>query len=110
MAHLGSTPTVVGSSTVGSAACLLLQGFGQATFDVLGAEILVVPVPITITNATASGAPGVAGEGEVAYPLPIPDDPVLVGLEVDLQLVALDPGSPGGVIAASQGLTTLLHP
>ena len=54
--------------------------------------------------AVASGTPGQPGAGVASFPMPIPDDASLAGLSLFTQVLALDPGGPGGVAATSDGL------
>jgi hypothetical protein len=51
---------------------------------------------------TASGLAGVAGAGTLSLAVAVPNEPALVGLEVDTQLVMFDPGAPRR-LAASAG-------
>lgn len=88
----------------GGASGFLLAGFGPSQFRALGVDVLVNPVGWFLLPRLAGGAPGVAGAGFVDIPLPIPDEPLAVGLEVDLQLIAFDPGAPGGIASATSGL------
>lgn len=111
LAHLGSTTFAVAShDLLGGASCFVLVGFGQVSVPVLGIDLLVNPAAMLTFAGQADGAAGIAGAGSLVTPLPIPSDPAFVGLELDLQLVALDAGSPGGLLAASAGLSTQVFP
>lgn len=88
----------------GGSTGVLILGFGQVELPALGIEFLVNPTDWMLTARVASGTFGAAGAGTLSYPMPIPDDLLLVGAEVDFQVVALDPGAPLGPISATDGL------
>ena len=71
------------------------------TMGYVAAWILMLPLK-------ASGTTGVPGVGTLRIPIQIPNDPRLIALNFDFQAVALDPGSPGGVAAASDGLDVVI--
>ncbi len=89
----------------GGSTGVLILGFGQVQLPALGIDFLVSPIDWMLTAQVASGTPGAAGAGTLGYLMPIPDDLLLVGAEVDFQMVALDPGAPLGPISASDGLS-----
>jgi len=93
---------------VGGANCFLLAGFGKAQVPAVGVEILVDLNQVIVINLAASGTPGVAGDGELHVPLPLPNLPIAVGVEVDMQVVVMDAGSPNGFASASDGLSMTL--
>lgn len=90
---------------LGDTGCLLLLGFDKFQFPFNGITILVEPTDWLVVSARASGAAGVPGVGTLQIPVPIPNRATLVGAEVDFQVLALDPGSPQGMLAATNGLT-----
>lgn len=110
-AHLGSTTFgVEAANLVGGASAFTLIGFAQASTPVLGFDLLVNPAGMLTIPATASGAPGLAGAGSFSATFAVPSDTALVGLELDLQIAAIDTGALGGLVAASNGLTTTIFP
>ncbi len=100
---------IVGSSLdlnvtqgLGGAKGWLLFGASQASIPALGGVILVQP-PWYLRATTLSGTPGGAGEGQASVSFPIPDQPSLIGLIVDLQGLFADPGVPKN-LSMTQGL------
>jgi hypothetical protein len=87
---------------LGGTTGLLQFGVGQSLTGFLHVETVVFDLPLVM-----GGEPGVPGEGSMTLPLVVPDDPELVGVEVTLQALLLDPGAgqPAPVkLAASNGL------
>lgn len=106
---LGNTSFAVQcDSIVGKASCFLLLGFGKIQQTAFGIDVLVNPAGMQFLPAQASGIAGLAGSGSVLIPLSIPSNPALAGLEVDLQLVAMDSAAPLGIASATQGLSATL--
>ena len=67
-------------------------------------EILALPA------FAVGGTPGVAGEGSFVAPLPIPNLPSAVGLQIVTQYAVVDPGAPHiSGIALSDAMSTRLH-
>jgi len=110
-AHLGSlTFGIEAANLVGGASAFTLIGFAQTSTSTLGFDLLVSPAGLLMIPATASGAPGVAGAGSYSAAFPVPASPVLVGLQLDLQVAAIDTGATSGLVASSAGLTTTIFP
>jgi hypothetical protein len=87
---------------IGGTSGLLQFGVGQTLTGFLHVETVVFDLPLAL-----GGEPGVPGEGAMALPLVVPDDTSLVGVEVTLQALLLDPGAgqPAPIkLAASNGL------
>ena len=109
--HLGNVGFGVQcDSLVGGAATYLLLGVQELQAPALGVTILVAPAQATVFQLQATGAQGAPGTGVAMAPLPIPSDPAFLGIEVFLQAVAVDPGAPGGLVSASNGLAVTVCP
>lgn len=83
---------------VGGAPGLLIVGFGpsaQVSLPLAGGKLLVSPTASLFV--ALSGPAGAKGAGSVSIPLPVPANPVLLGLNVDLQGLFLDPQAVLGV-------------
>jgi hypothetical protein len=97
---LGTTGTVdvansYGQPTIG----LLFAGFQQASMhSAWGGDLLVVPT-ITLPITFSYGANSFSGS--------LPDDPLLMGTKLDLQVIEADPGAAKGV-SFTQGLELVL--
>lgn len=105
--RIGSTVPLDCDQIVGGATCFLVVGFAQAQIPVKGIDLLVSPVGWILVPLAASGTSGVAGDGEVHLPVPIPNDINAIGVELDFQLLVLDGGVANGV-AASDGLSFVI--
>jgi hypothetical protein len=92
---------------LGGASCFLILGAGRDQLLVAGVTILVRPDWIVVASR-ATGTAGVPGVGALRVPIPIPDNPGLVGAEFDFQALALDSGSPTGIAAATDGLAIVI--
>ena len=98
-----------GDRLLGGTSCYLLLGTSKAQIPLVGINVLVDPGSwILMLPVQASGQAGVPGAGSLRIPMPIPNDPRLVALKLYLQVVTLDPGSPGGVAASSDGLSVAI--
>lgn len=85
----------------GSATCTLLAGFSLAPQPIplpIGAGCFVYPQPPLLDVGTGTSTPS----GYLDFPLPIPAQPGLIGFELPLQTVAVDPIGSG--VALSNGL------
>ncbi|MCA8977622.1 MAG: hypothetical protein KDC98_23055 [Planctomycetes bacterium] len=104
--HIGSTTFAIdGSQVLGGAFSATLMSYQRAVYPIVGIDVLVDPT-VTMTVPTfASGPSGVAGAGTTHMPLPLPNLVALVGTGFHFQIIALDAGAPGGIAAASGGLT-----
>lgn len=101
---IGGPPFALdGADLLGGGSGVVLVGFGRAQLPLKSIELLVdLAPPAFLLPITASGTPGVAGAGTFTIADSMPDDPALVGTEVDTQVVMFDPGAPGR-LAASAG-------
>ena len=91
----GPSFSLDGAELLGGANGFVLVGFARVQISWKGLDLLVDPAPPTFLVAvTASGPAGVAGAGTLSLAGAVPDDPALVGTEVDTQLLVLDPGAP----------------
>jgi photosystem II stability/assembly factor-like uncharacterized protein len=85
----------------------LYLGAGQLELPLFGGIALAGPPDLFFAGKATGGNPAVAGSGGIAFTLPIPADPELVGLPVYSQVIAFDSGGPQG-FAFSRGLATTL--
>lgn len=97
-----------GDQLLGGADCFLILGVARTQLQFLGITILVDPAIWLVVPQRATGTSGAPGSGAVQVPTPIPNDPGLVGAEIDFQILALDAGSPQGVAAATNGLSMVI--
>jgi len=82
---------------VGGAPAALLLGAGETSLGFDWGTLLVDPfLPVFVFPAVLGGTPGQSGAGSALIPLPIPNDPGLVGIQVATQAIVLDAGSSGG--------------
>ena len=104
-ARIDSVPfSVDGAGLLGGANGLLIVGLARAQIPYKGLDLLVNLAPPTLLlPITASGPAGVPGAGAFSIPESIDDDPALIGVEIDTQVVVFDGGAPRKV-AASAGL------
>ncbi|MEM7199828.1 MAG: sialidase family protein [Planctomycetota bacterium] len=95
---IGATPTVTAQRALGGSLGVVLFGIGpssQIAVPVLGSTVLVLPI---FSRAVGLGGPaGQPAEGSVTLPVPIPLDPVLRGLNINLQVGVRDAGVPSGM-------------
>ena len=95
--------SLVGSDLLGGANGLVLLGLARAQLPLKTITLWVdLAPPASLIPIAASGAAGVAGAGAFTLSDSIPDDPTIVGIEIDTQVVMFDPGAPGR-LAASAG-------
>jgi len=84
---------LTGNDIVGEGAVFLMIGISEINAPIFGGT-LVPNLPWVATVLTAAdGTSGVGGDGTFSTPIPIPDDDVLVGINLVSQFLALDPGS-----------------
>ena len=74
-------------------------GSNPTTLPLFGCTLLVDPTSLILQLVGT-----VDGGGTATFPLPVPDDFNLLGVPLYLQGVVVDPGSPSGIIAFSDGL------
>jgi choice-of-anchor B domain-containing protein len=100
----GPGVSLVGDDLLGGGSGVMLLGVARAQVPLKTITLWVdLAPPGTLISIVASGAPGVAGDGGFTITDSIPDDPTLVGMEVDTQVVMFDRGA-AGKLAASAGL------
>lgn len=85
----------------------LYLGAGQLALPLFGGIALAGPPDLFFAGKATGGNPAVPGSGSIAFTLPVPADPELVGLPVYSQVLAFDAGGPQG-FAFSRGLATTL--
>lgn len=93
---------------LGGASCFLVVGTDKAQFPYIGVTVLVEPKNWILVPMQATGSAGVPGVGSLRIQAPIPNKPLLVGVDFDLQVVAADRGSAGGLASASDGLHVVI--
>lgn len=94
--EIGKAITIVADDVRGGAIGALFLGTTQASLPFKGGQLLVFPILITL-DIVANGTPGSSGVGTVTLPTLIPNDPLWIGLEIDLQAGFADPVAPVGV-------------
>lgn len=88
----GDDVTLTISNGRGSAPGLLLLGYARGSLPFAGGQLLVA-APWTTFPLTLGGTPGVGGAGTLSITDTLPDDPALVGVIVDLQVLLADPAA-----------------
>lgn len=105
----GGSAAVSVSGGLGGAPAVWQVGIGKVAgpgFLHIGAVLIEIPLAL-------GGAPGLPGDGAFAVPITIPNDSRLLGIELVMQFLVLDPGAgpPGpGKISASNGLALTIVP
>lgn len=74
---------------LGGAQALLIMGFGRDNSPFASGEFLVA-TPWILVNLVLHGASGVAGAGTLDVTDTIPNDPAIVGVVVDFQVIVAD--------------------
>ena len=116
----GESPEVASSTfkvevtdVVGGAVCAIAGSFERAETMVNGGTLygdFLTPGNFFVWGFTASGIPGVPGVGTATLPVPIPNDPSLVGFETYWQGFVVDGGSPLAIgIAHTCGLAVTVY-
>lgn len=102
---IGSTAFQVWvTNGLGGAPMVMFIGFQPSALQANWGTFLIDPTsPIFQVPLVLQGAPGVPGTGFAALGVPLPNNTVLLGLEVYFQGLIGDPGSTGGV-AHTEGL------
>lgn len=86
---IGDDVTLSVSNGRGGASALLLVGSARANIPFAGGAILV-EAPWVLVDLLLGGTPGVPGAGVLDVTDTIPDDPALVGVVVDFQVLVAD--------------------
>ncbi|MSR46141.1 MAG: hypothetical protein EXS13_03600 [Planctomycetes bacterium] len=73
---------------LGGAPAFLLIGFGRDNFPYAGGSLLVAIT--TVFTPTLGGTPGIAGAGMLNVTAAIPDDPAIIGVVFDFQVLVTD--------------------
>ena len=95
---------------VGGSTAIALVSLAQAAIQLDAGTLLVDPVLLFLVDPFAlSGASGAPGQGIGFLPLPIPDAPGLVGLELFFQAAVVDLAASGG-FALTQGVHAAVCP
>jgi choice-of-anchor B domain-containing protein len=106
-----STFRIAGRALLGGTAAVLLFGFGQTSIPIFGVDVLVdVGGPHVLVLGSTGGTSGVPGSGSFAVNVPIPNDGAVAGTVTYSQILVVDPGSPGGVFAATPGMKLIVCP
>lgn len=93
---------------VGGMPAFLLLGWSRVDLPVFGMQLLVQP-QLGLFGGFASGVAGAPAQGRLSLPLPLPNQPALIGGVFDFQWAVLDPGTVGG-FAATTGLELRVAP
>jgi hypothetical protein len=96
---------------VGGALVSLAVGLVDAPINKFGGTFHVGGTTLWLVYA-AGGTPGAAGAGNFTAPLPLPNLPILVGLDLIMQMATKDAGAPhpSGVVLGGALRVTLLPP
>jgi hypothetical protein len=97
-AALGTTTQIQGSSILASAASFLVLNLAPDNVQVAGITALVEGTGAAVTFQQATGA------GTASWPFSVPNNPVFDNLYLYSQVISVDPGGLGQLLAASQGM------
>jgi choice-of-anchor B domain-containing protein len=97
-AVLGTTTQIQGSSMLANSFALLALNLASANLPAVGVTVLVDPTAVALLGAPISGT------GTASWPFGTPPTLSLDNIYLYAQALPLDPGSPGGLFAASAGL------
>jgi choice-of-anchor B domain-containing protein len=97
-AVLGTTIQVQGSAMLANSVAVLAMNLQPASLPALGVTVLVEPLNAVLLTGTVSAG------GTASWPLALPPSLALDDIYIYAQALPLDPGSPGGFLAASAGL------
>jgi hypothetical protein len=95
---LGTTTQIQGSSMLANSFALLALNLASANLPAVGVTVLVDPNAVALLGAPISGT------GTASWPFGTPPTLSLDNIYLYAQALPLDPGSPGGLFAASAGL------
>ncbi len=104
--YLNEDVTLEIRNGLGGAPALLITGFARATIPFAGGDLLVA-TPWILVNLVLGGAAGVGGAGTLDLTDTIPDDPAIVGVLVDFQVLVADPAAQKK-LALSNGAELLI--
>lgn len=108
-ARLGDAGFVINLGSVnGGAFGIVIAGWKPAWMELADLKLWVDLTDTLAFSATASHPAGGAGAGSVNLSIPIPADPVFLGVRVYWQGLFLDAGAPGGV-SSTWGLVTTIQ-
>ena len=115
LTSLGGSPSIGNAdfqlavtNAVGGGLAVALGSLGPASIELEPGTLLVDPASLFLVDSIGlSGSPGVAGQGIGFLPSPVPDAPVLVGLELFFQAAVIDAAASGG-LALSPGLHAVI--
>jgi hypothetical protein len=82
---------------------------GAVAIDPATGDVPVITFPEGLQRSTDGGAAGVGGSGSVDVNLPLPNEPLLVGLPIATQVVVNDGAAVAGR-APGNGLRTTFMP
>ena len=95
---LGTNVQIDGSAMLANSVAVLALNLQPADFPALGVQVYIDPLNAVLLTGLISAT------GTSSWQLPMPASPALDGIYVYAQALSLDPGSPGGLFAASAGL------
>lgn len=97
-AQLGTTTQIQGSSMFANGLAVLVFNTQSTSATTFGIQLLVEPVGAALLSAPTSPS------GTASWSFTVPSSPSLDNIYLYAQVAPLDPGSPGGLFAASRGL------
>ena len=92
----GVPATLAVRDGLGAASATLLVGTSSLAVPFKQGLLLVQPVGASLISVPLSGPSGTAGAGSFDFDVLIPDEPLLSGLSVYMQVVVQDGGAPAG--------------
>ncbi|MHC5066377.1 MAG: hypothetical protein ACYTG5_20675 [Planctomycetota bacterium] len=95
---LGGTFTLSITNGVGGAFGLLALGGpnSKTAIPIAGGNLLINPID-RILPLKLEGPLGAPGAGSLRINCPIPDEPALLGFNINMQALFIDPGAPGSI-------------
>ncbi len=96
--NIGSTFTLSISNALGGAFGLLALGgpASKTSIPLAGGNLLIDPIDL-IVPIKLEGPLNAPGAGTLSIDCPIPDEPALLGFNINMQALIIDPGSATGV-------------
>ncbi len=101
---LGTTFQIQAGALLGGAPLFLGISTGPAAVPTFGITALIDSTNAAFLFGLASGTPGLPGIGAAAWNQAVPNTPALDNLDLFGQVLALDMGSPGGLLSCSDGI------